>query len=76
MSTATAELMSRGMACLQDSLGVVDAEKFISLIIREQFDYTKWQQEHFDKITAEKIMESVDSYATSHPHSGAAKLIL
>ena len=32
-----------GMKTLLDNLGQVDAERFISLIIREPFDYTAWR---------------------------------
>jgi len=32
-----------GMKTLLDNLGHVDAERFISLIIREPFDYTAWR---------------------------------
>ena len=35
MSKSAQEVLTRGMQCLQDQLGAVDAEYFISLIIRE-----------------------------------------
>jgi len=38
------EIKNNGMKILTDHLGEVEAEKFISLIIKEKFDYTKWQQ--------------------------------
>ena len=34
---------SEGMQTLLDNLGRVDAERFISLIIREPFDYSAWR---------------------------------
>lgn len=34
---------TEGMKILLDNLGMVDAERFISLIIREPFDYTVWR---------------------------------
>jgi hypothetical protein len=37
------EITHDGMNALIDKLGVVEAEKFISIIQRETFDYTKWQ---------------------------------
>lgn len=40
-------IKNEGMNILIDKLGTVDAERFISLIIREPFDYTKWQATHF-----------------------------
>jgi len=36
----TVDIMNRGMECLTEALGVVEAEQFISIIIREKFDYT------------------------------------
>ncbi len=38
------EIRVHGLRTLVDVLGIVEAEKFISLILREPFDYTKWQQ--------------------------------
>ena len=36
----------QGMNLLIKYLGEVDAERFISLMIRELFDYTKWREEN------------------------------
>ncbi len=36
-------IKTEGMKTLRDTLGLVDAEKFIMLIKREPFDYTEWQ---------------------------------
>ena len=38
------ELRLKGMEVLLTALGVVQAERFITLMIREPFDYTKWQR--------------------------------
>ncbi len=40
-------LKLEGMNILIKELGEVDAERFISLIIKEPFDYTKWQEDLF-----------------------------
>jgi hypothetical protein len=45
-------------------------------ISSEQFDYTKWQQEHFDRMTPKKIDISAKQYAEDHPFEGKAKVIL
>ena len=76
MSNTTAELMNRGMSCLLDTLGSVDAERFISILLREQFDYTKWQREYFDKMSAEEIYVASHRYAAAHPHKGRAETVL
>ena len=53
MSISTTELMNRGMRCLVEKLGTVEAEMFIAAIMRERFDYTKWQREHFNDVELE-----------------------
>jgi len=39
-----AEIRSHGIQLLTNALGVVEAERFIVLLNRERFDYTKWRQ--------------------------------
>ena len=43
MKTDT-EIKVEGMNALAQALGDVDAEKFVALLQREPFDYTKWQR--------------------------------
>ena len=38
------EIKIKGVEALIQSLGEVEAERFITLIMREPFDYTKWQR--------------------------------
>ena len=38
------EIKIAGLRALVEALGDVQAEKFIALIGREPFDYTKWQR--------------------------------
>ena len=45
MKTDTA-LKIEGMNILLNYLGDVDAERFISIISREPFDYTKWRADN------------------------------
>jgi hypothetical protein len=37
------------MAALVAALGEVDAERFISMVSRDAFDYTEWRQENLCK---------------------------
>ncbi len=39
------EIKIQGFHVLTESLGKIGLERFISLIQREPFDYTKWQRE-------------------------------
>lgn len=54
----TMEIINKGINCLIRQLGVVETEKFISIINREKFDYTKWQQNLFEDMTLEEINEA------------------
>ena len=38
------EIKIEGMKALFEALGNIKAEKFISLVMRAPFDYTKWQK--------------------------------
>ena len=38
------EIKQQGIHILSQYLGDVEAERFISLIQRDRFDYTKWRQ--------------------------------
>jgi hypothetical protein len=48
-------LRNAGMKILIDKLGNVEAERFISLIIREPFDYTEWQKGLFDDMSVKEL---------------------
>lgn len=49
------ELKLKGFELLSGSLGMVELEKFISLIQLEKFDYTKWRQNLFSDLSGEEI---------------------
>lgn len=76
LDLSTAEILKSGMECLTDKLGVINAERFIATIIREQLDYTKWQKDYFDNMTSEEFNDKLLNYAEKHPHKGNAKTIL
>ena len=63
----TSEILNTGMTCLKEKLGIVGAEQFISVIIREQFDYTKWQREHFDSMDSKEFVDAAAEYDKNHP---------
>ena len=48
-------LRNAGMQVLINSLGHVEAERFISFIIREPFDYTEWQRGLFDGMSVKEL---------------------
>lgn len=52
---ADTEIKVRGFEILSKHLGLVDAERFLSLVQREKFDYTKWRQTLFGDMSGEEI---------------------
>ena len=49
-------LLKTGMLVLIEKLGHVEAERFVSLLLREPFDYTKWRAENlFVDMTIDEI---------------------
>ena len=53
-----------GMNILIEHLGKVDAEKFISLIIKEPFDYTRWQSNLWENKSVKEISSKAMKYRT------------
>lgn len=49
------EIKLQGMEALIASLGEVQAERFISLIMREPFDYTEWHRKLWNGKSVEEI---------------------
>ena len=69
MESMTA-IMNKGMKCLTEQMGIIEAEQFISIIIREKFDYTKLKRDYFDEKTPETISEEASQFEKSHPFTG------
>lgn len=63
----TIEIMNKGINCLLQQLGVVETEKFISIINREKFDYTKWRENLFENKTLEEINAEAVKFAKNNP---------
>ncbi len=55
------EIKVKGVQILAEYLGDVEMERFIALIQREPFDYTKWHQQLDDEMSIEEISRSAMS---------------
>lgn len=53
---------TEGMKLLLEGLGKVDAERFISLIIKEPFDYTKWQRDLFTGMSVRELSNNAMNF--------------
>ena len=62
MTNSTA-LLDRGIRCLNNELGILDAERFVALILREPFDYTEWRKNNlFVGMSIDEIIDKADEY--------------
>jgi len=56
------EIKVKGVETLITAMGELDAERFITLILREPFDYTKWQRNLWN----DKSIEEISQMATKN----------
>jgi hypothetical protein len=61
MKTDT-EIKVDGTKALIDALGELETERFIALITREPFDYTRWQKDMWPERSIEEISEAAMKY--------------
>jgi len=59
-------LKSKAMDVLVKNLGVVEAERFIMLVLKEPFDYTEWRR---DNLSDDITVEELNCQATEYWHS-------
>jgi hypothetical protein len=50
------------LKCLMDNFGVVQTERFISILIKEPFDYTKWQRDLYSDMSVEELFEAASDW--------------
>ncbi len=74
-NTSTAEILDEGISCLLERLGTIETERFISTLIRERFDYTKWRRKYFDDVNADDFNNAAIEYAHAHPFQPKKALI-
>ncbi len=51
------EIKLKGIKVLSETLGDIETERFIALIQREHFDYTKWRQNLDENFDIEEISQ-------------------
>ena len=55
-------LKRKGLDVLSETFGLVDAERFISLILREPFNYTEWQQDLYKGISLDEFYLNIKKF--------------
>ena len=69
MSTDT-EVRIRGLRALVEALGTVEAERFITLILREPFDYTQWQRHLWTEKSVDELSKAAMTIRSTSPNQG------
>jgi hypothetical protein len=52
------EIRRRGTHALIEALGDVEAERYLAIVSREPFDYTKWQKDLWPERSIEDISDA------------------
>jgi hypothetical protein len=60
------ELRVSGLRALVEALGPVEAERFVTLLLREPFDYTEWQRRLWPAMSVEEISKAAMDLAGLH----------
>jgi len=64
----TSAIMTAGMKILRETLGIIEAEIFITNIKQEYFDYTEWRRDNlFENMTLEELVNNAAEYEREHP---------
>lgn len=66
MKTDT-EVRLDGLRALVNALGTVEAERFVTLMLREPFDYTTWQRHLWAEKSVNEISKAAMELRTSSP---------
>ena len=65
------EIKREGLKALSQSLGQVEAERFITLLLREPFDYAQWQETLFEGKSIEEISNAASALREKRPQPKA-----
>ena len=58
-----AVLLDKGIKCLNENLGILEAEQFIYVIKSQPFDYSEWRKKNLCVgMTLNEISNAADSY--------------
>jgi len=64
------EIKQKGLQVLAKYLGDVEAERFVALLQRETFDYTKWRQGLDEELSIEDISRKAMEFRAKKTEQG------
>ena len=57
------ELRRQAVQALSDSLGPVDALRFLALVSREPFDYQEWRKQYFSRYDLDELLQDIREHS-------------
>jgi len=64
---STSVIKKEGLECLIKTLGDLETEIFISSLIRENFDYTEWQRNYFERYSLNDFLGRTAEFDKTQP---------
>ena len=71
MKMSENELTAKCMDILVDQVGPVEAERFVYVLNRENFDYTEWQRNLFEGETVDSLFDKIDAFQKRPAQDGS-----
>jgi len=66
----TSAIMTAGMRALRETLGLIEAEIFITNIKQDRFDYTEWRHGNlFEDMNLEELVSNAAEFEQQYPNS-------
>lgn len=59
------EILKFSLDILSRNLGIVETERFVALIQRDNFDYTEWRKNLLENVTGEEISKKAMKFQKS-----------
>jgi len=59
------ELRQQAVRALTDSLGPVEALRFLALVSREAFDYQEWRRKYFSQYNLDELVTEIRKHYAS-----------
>ncbi|MDR2162498.1 MAG: hypothetical protein LBO70_00915 [Clostridiales Family XIII bacterium] len=59
---SNALVKDEGMRVLAERLGLVDAERFVTLLRREPFDYTEWRRDLYKDVPLDAFLKNAHEH--------------
>jgi len=53
------DLWEKGLTLLENQLGPAQTLQFMAMVSRQSFDYQRWREEHFGKLSVDEILNQV-----------------